>query len=137
METETIFEVAGFMTSEGVVYFRMLVRYDPEWVDHFEFLFEIRCSESVTHEFLAIAEFGGETPNVQFGIPPTDPLEICLLACVAKESIGPIIICHDKDPDVYLNCLKTKGLREIGAATIPAVLDCFANNNGGSTVTDR
>jgi hypothetical protein len=132
MAIETIFEIAGFITPEEVLYYRMLVRYDPLWADHFEFLFEIRHSGSVTHEFLAIAEFGGTIPNVRFNLPPADPLAICLLSCIAKQSIEPILLCYDKDPNVYLNCLKTKGLRDIGAGTITCLLDRFANDRQGS-----
>jgi hypothetical protein len=129
MALETIFEVAGFITPEDVLYFRMLARYEPKSAERFEFVFEIRGSKSVMHEFIAIAEFGGSTPNVQFHLPRINALTIALFSCIAKEAISPIIVCYDKDPDKYLNSLKTKGLRDIGATTIVYLLDCFT---GGS-----
>jgi hypothetical protein len=132
MAIETIFEVAGFITSQDVLYFRMLVRYEVEQTDHFEFLFDIRRGAGITHEFLAVVEFGGKTPHVQFNFPPISPLAIRLLSCIAKDSIGPIISCYDKDSDVYLNRLKAKGLRQIGTATIGGLLDCFTHNGEGS-----
>lgn len=128
MATETIFEIAGFITPEDVLYFRMLVRYNSQYEERFEFLFEMRRSENITHEFLAIAEFGGQAPHVQFHLPSADPLTISLLSCVAKESIGPILTCHDKDPNGYLDSLKTRGLREIGTPTIGHLLDCLGRH---------
>jgi hypothetical protein len=129
MSMETIFEIAGFITPQKLLYFRMLARYESAWVNHFEFVFEIRCSGTVAHEFLAIAEFAGQTPHIQFNLPLADPLEMSLLSCIAQNSIGPIIVCYDKDPEVYLGSLKAKGLREIGTATIACLHECFARQS--------
>jgi hypothetical protein len=127
MAIETIFEVAGFVAPRDVLYFRMLVRYNPQCWERFEFVFEMRRSENISHEFLAIAEFSGQTPNVQFHLPSKDPVSIGLLSCIARAAIGPILACYDKDPERYLDGLKTKGLREIGTPTIAHLLDCLSN----------
>lgn len=51
----------------------------------------------------------------------------CIAACAVGASIGPLIICFNKDIKKYIKCLKSKGLDAL-ADVAKCVVDCVLSN---------
>nr|WKN35050.1 hypothetical protein K4G66_21980 [Tunicatimonas sp. TK19036] len=51
-------------------------------------------------------------------------LATCIIICGVKALTGPFLKCYNRNPKIYLKCLKNKGI-SIASSAIPCIIECL------------